>query len=284
MPGRYGPCQLVKRYLEGRYPRGQNILYKCPRLERRRIQLRRYASCRCGLRRRHLDSCWSPLKAKHRATRLRAPRPSRSTLFRSEAMRKHRFGRERETRCVEEPGLFDGAIRRGICGGHGLPRGPRGARFVYLSPLKRLELETLALVDPPLRLTPAQRLSLRWLRACAPRGATVIDCRCGSKRFPGTGIRASVPSPTRANLHLHGEPGLSDRPPNHFVRWTPEALEIFFRGQGFRRATVHLPAPSGSELTFRLRLYEGYQVTADLFGAFAARRAHARGASASSML
>jgi hypothetical protein len=278
---------------------------------------------------------------------------------------------------------------------------PEEHGFVYLSPLRRLELETIALVDPPPRLTPAQRLSLRWLRARAPRGATVIDCGCGSGlflralrkagirgvgvevsrplvrllvdhgleafegaapdfpwtgdrpfaltffdvlehfpepsriigglagRFPGAAILASVPSPTRANLLLYGERGLSDRPPNHFVRWTPSALEIFFRGQGFRRATVRVPAPSGSELlpglgqliarlhrrtgipavraapggpargpaprsvspagrrilvTVFLWLHKGYQVGADILGALAARRAHARGASASSML
>jgi hypothetical protein len=139
------------------------------------------------------------------------------------------------------------------------------------------------------------------------------------KRFPQTAVLASVPSPTRARLLIHGERSPSDLPPNHFVRWTPRALEVFFRGQGFRKVTVTAPPPPGSELlpglgqllksasrpvpapgaaaaartaglprrvgiTAMLWMHKAYQLAADCVGAPAAWHAHARGASASSML
>ena len=138
------------------------------------------------------------------------------------------------------------------------------------------------------------------------------------KRFPRASILASVPSPLRARLLLHGERSASDFPPNHFVRWTPRALEMFFHNRGFGRVTVMVPPPPGSELlpglgqVFRrsrrpiggpsahgssraslsrrvaitgiLWLHKCYQVAADVIGALAARRAGRRGASSSSML
>ncbi len=67
-------------------------------------------------------------------------------------------------------------------------------------------------------------------------------------RFPHARILASVPSPFRADLFLHGKRGLSDLPPNHFLRWTPRALESFFLRLGCSRVKVLLPAPIGSEL------------------------------------
>jgi hypothetical protein len=140
-----------------------------------------------------------------------------------------------------------------------------------------------------------------------------------AKRFPGTAILASVPSPTRARLLLHGERSPSDFPPNHFVRWTPRALEIFFRDQGFEKVTVTVPPPPGSELlpglgqllrnfsrplgkpspsrestqaglsrrigiTGLLWMHRAWQLAADVIGALPAWRARRRGASASSML
>lgn len=67
-------------------------------------------------------------------------------------------------------------------------------------------------------------------------------------RFPQACILASVPSPLRAGLLLHGRHSPSDFPPNHFLRWTPKALEILFRRAGYANATVALPAPIGSEV------------------------------------
>jgi len=68
------------------------------------------------------------------------------------------------------------------------------------------------------------------------------------RRFPETVILASVPSPKRASLLLKGQRGLSDYPPNHFLRWTPKALEIAFHKAGYREVDVVLPSPIGSEM------------------------------------
>ena len=143
------------------------------------------------------------------------------------------------------------------------------------------------------------------------------------RRFPKAKILASVPSPVRASLLLHGERGLSDLPPNHYLRWTPKALIAFFRRAGYEAVSVELPAPVGSELMpgvsqllaklvgarrlaagtgadilggvaqarigrlgamVLLWLQRSYQVVMDLAGAPRARKAGRKGASASSML
>jgi len=142
------------------------------------------------------------------------------------------------------------------------------------------------------------------------------------RRFPETCIIASVPSPTRAGLLIRGERGQSDLPPNHFMRWTPNALKIFFLREGYTRVTVRVPPPVGSELlpglgyilartgrlklsprpsgdspghahysplqrvsaTAQIWLQKAYQSTMDLVGAPLARGARKKGASASSML
>jgi SAM-dependent methyltransferase len=67
-------------------------------------------------------------------------------------------------------------------------------------------------------------------------------------RFPTASILASVPSPNRPGLLFKGERGLADYPPNHFLRWTPEALEIAFQRASYREVRVILPAPVGSEM------------------------------------
>jgi hypothetical protein len=41
---------------------------------------------------------------------------------------------------------------------------------------------------------------------------------------------------------------MSDYPPNHFVRWTPKALEIAFQRAGYQEIKVILPPPVGSEM------------------------------------
>ncbi len=69
------------------------------------------------------------------------------------------------------------------------------------------------------------------------------------ERFPQAVILASVPSPYRPELVLWQERYPYDYPPNHYLRWTPEALRRFFRGLGFHRVQVVLPRPLGSEHT-----------------------------------
>jgi len=64
--------------------------------------------------------------------------------------------------------------------------------------------------------------------------------------FPAARVGVTVPSPTRAALR-HGRAG-ADYPPNHFLRWTPVALERALARAGFRNITVIVPRPSGVEL------------------------------------
>jgi SAM-dependent methyltransferase len=66
-------------------------------------------------------------------------------------------------------------------------------------------------------------------------------------RFPGTHVLASVPSPTRVAV-LKGNRQPVDYPPNHFLRWTPLALDELFRGLGYGSVRVQVPAPTGSEV------------------------------------
>lgn len=68
------------------------------------------------------------------------------------------------------------------------------------------------------------------------------------ERFPTVCILASVPSPNRPGLLLKGERSLSDYPPNHFLRWTVEALKRAFRRAGYKHVEVILPPPAGSEM------------------------------------
>jgi SAM-dependent methyltransferase len=264
--------------------------------------------------------------------------------------------------------------------------------FIYSASAKRLDLETRAYIAPAPRLTPAQAIALRRLKAAAPAGSLVMDCGCGSGsflwalrttgldgvgvevspllvdllarrglraihgaapdfpwkdrqpyaitlfevlehfpdpskvigalkiRFPRARIIASVPSPFRAELFLHRRRGMSDLPPNHFLRWTPKALETFFLREGYAKVKVLIPSPVGTEFfpgvgqilpgacgvgraptatertparpdivrritaTAVLWLQRGYQASMDVIGAPRAFLARARGASAGSML
>jgi SAM-dependent methyltransferase len=65
-------------------------------------------------------------------------------------------------------------------------------------------------------------------------------------RFPRARVGVTVPSPTRAALR-YGRAG-ADYPPNHFLRWTPAALERAFVRAGFGAVTVVAPRPGGTEL------------------------------------
>ena len=69
------------------------------------------------------------------------------------------------------------------------------------------------------------------------------------ERFPQAVVLASVPSPYRPELLLWGERYPYDYPPNHYLRWTPKALQRFFQRLGYRRVQVYLPRPLGSEHT-----------------------------------
>jgi SAM-dependent methyltransferase len=65
-------------------------------------------------------------------------------------------------------------------------------------------------------------------------------------RFPAARVGASVPSPFRAGLK-RGR-GQTDYPPNHFLRWTPSALQRVFERAGYRVVEIAVPPPAGSEL------------------------------------
>ena len=64
-------------------------------------------------------------------------------------------------------------------------------------------------------------------------------------RFPAAHVGASVPSPFRAGLK-RGR-GQTDYPPNHFLRWTPSALQHAFERAGYRAVEVAVPPPGGNE-------------------------------------
>jgi SAM-dependent methyltransferase len=216
-------------------------------------------------------------------------------------------------------GLFLRALSGAGLRGAGVEVSP-----VLVTMLRRRGLETVrgAAPDFPWEGSPPFAITFFEVLEHIPEPVDIIGAVV--KRFPGTAIIASVPSPTRVGLFLRGERGPSDYPPNHFVRWTPRALDVFFHGLGFARVTVHLPPPAGSELlpgfgqmlkrrparsrktglsgehvagdagilspakrlgaTGILWAHRAYQLAADIIGAPPAWRAHARGASAGSML
>ena len=59
--------------------------------------------------------------------------------------------------------------------------------------------------------------------------------------FPAAHVGASVPSPFRAGLK-RGR-GRTDYPPNHFLRWTPFALQRAFERAGYRRSRLRFLLP-----------------------------------------
>ncbi len=64
------------------------------------------------------------------------------------------------------------------------PGGSGGSGFSYYPPvLSRVQTEARALWLPPPWLSPSESCALSWLRTRAPRGASVVDCGCGSGRF-----------------------------------------------------------------------------------------------------
>lgn len=68
------------------------------------------------------------------------------------------------------------------------------------------------------------------------------------RRFPKTVFIASVPSPFRVPIFLKNKREETDFPPHHYLRWTPAALEVFFKRIGFANVYVRKPDPDGYEL------------------------------------
>jgi SAM-dependent methyltransferase len=60
---------------------------------------------------------------------------------------------------------------------------PEEYSHVYAGPQLRLELEGRAFFCPPPRLTPAERLALRWVKDRLSPKAVVAECGCGTGRF-----------------------------------------------------------------------------------------------------
>lgn len=64
--------------------------------------------------------------------------------------------------------------------------------------------------------------------------------------FPHACVGISVPSPFRVGLAVRGR-DKTDYPPNHFLRWTPAALERCFSRAGYQHVEVVAPPPRGAE-------------------------------------
>jgi SAM-dependent methyltransferase len=64
--------------------------------------------------------------------------------------------------------------------------------------------------------------------------------------FPAACVGVSVPSPVRAGLRQGRGP--TDYPPNHFLRWTPLAIQRAFQRAGYRQVELAVPDPDGCEL------------------------------------
>ena len=62
---------------------------------------------------------------------------------------------------------------------------PAERAYVYAAPKQRLAWEAMAfpILVPAPRLTPPEKLALKWLKSHAPRRALIIDCGCGTGRF-----------------------------------------------------------------------------------------------------
>jgi SAM-dependent methyltransferase len=65
-------------------------------------------------------------------------------------------------------------------------------------------------------------------------------------KFPSAFLGGSVPSPNRAGLEK-GNRGGSDRPPNHYLRWTPDSLRYALELAGYTEVEVVAPKPRGVE-------------------------------------
>ncbi len=69
---------------------------------------------------------------------------------------------------------------------------PAEYAHVYEGPQLRLAREGRAFLCPPPRLSPAERLALKWLKRSVPAGAKVVECGCGTGRFLRALRRAAI--------------------------------------------------------------------------------------------
>ncbi len=114
----------------------------------------------------------------------------------------------------------------------------------YAAPMFRMEMERSAYLKPPPRLTPAQKSALKWLKANAPPGSTIVDLGCGAgrflralkkARFDGVGVDVSPRLVDLLNdLGLRAEVGTA--PDFTWHGTTPFAITIF-------EVLEHLPDP-----------------------------------------
>jgi SAM-dependent methyltransferase len=67
------------------------------------------------------------------------------------------------------------------------------------------------------------------------------------ERFPAAIIVASVPASVRYPRGSASVHGVSEFPPNEFLRSSPSGLRLFFERMGYRKVSVVAPPPVGSE-------------------------------------
>ena len=121
---------------------------------------------------------------------------------------------------------------------------PEAYSYVYAGPQLRLELEGRAYLCPPPRLTPAENLALRWIKAHIPSGAPVVECGCGTgrvlralknARLSGVGVELSAV--TVQLLNRAGLKAVQGAAPG-FPWESPEPFAITFF-----EVLEHLPEP-----------------------------------------
>jgi SAM-dependent methyltransferase len=121
---------------------------------------------------------------------------------------------------------------------------PEECSFVYAGPQLRLELEGRAYFCPPPRLTPSERLALRWVKARVPAGGVVVECGCGTGRFlralksaklSGVGVELSA-----VTVQLLNQAGLKavQGAAQDFPWESPEPFAV-----AFFEVLEHLPEP-----------------------------------------
>ena len=121
---------------------------------------------------------------------------------------------------------------------------PEAYSYVYAGPQLRLELEGRAYLCPPPRLTPAENLALRWVKAHIPSGVPVVECGCGTGRFLRalknarlSGVGVELSAVTVQLLNRAGLKAVQGAAPG-FPWENPEPFAI-----AFFEVLEHLPEP-----------------------------------------